>query len=92
MTRCPINCSLEEACCLHIPIRYLALFGRFCCLLDSSCGSSSSSGYLSTTSGAGTVGGVVKALWFVFIVFVPVIGVIAYLIARPPAADLVAVR
>jgi hypothetical protein len=37
-------------------------------------------------------GGVVKALWFVFIVFVPVIGVIAYLIARPPAADLVDVR
>ena len=36
-------------------------------------------------------GGVAKALWFVFIVFVPVIGVIAYLIARPPAADLVAV-
>ena len=34
-------------------------------------------------------GGVAKALWFVFIVFVPVIGVIAYLIARPPAADLV---
>jgi hypothetical protein len=37
-------------------------------------------------------GGVAKALWFVFIVFVPVIGVIAYLIARPPAADLVDVR
>ena len=36
-------------------------------------------------------GGVAKALWFVFIVFVPVIGVIAYLIARPPAADLVTV-
>ncbi len=33
-------------------------------------------------------GGVAKALWFVFIVFVPVIGVIAYLIARPSAADL----
>ena len=32
--------------------------------------------------------GVAKALWFVFIVFVPVIGVIAYIIARPPTADL----
>jgi phage shock protein PspC (stress-responsive transcriptional regulator) len=32
--------------------------------------------------------GVAKALWFVFIVFVPVIGVIAYIIARPSAADL----
>jgi hypothetical protein len=36
-------------------------------------------------------GGVAKALWFVFIIFVPVIGVIAYLIARPSAADLVEV-
>jgi hypothetical protein len=27
--------------------------------------------------------GVAKALWFLFIVFVPVIGVLAYLIARP---------
>jgi len=34
-------------------------------------------------------GGVAKAVWFVFIIFVPIIGVIAYLIARPPAADLV---
>jgi len=37
-------------------------------------------------------GGLAKALWFVFVVFVPIIGVIAYLIARPPAADLVDVR
>jgi len=36
-------------------------------------------------------GGVAKALWLLFIVFVPVIGVIAYLIARPPEADLVSV-
>ena len=34
-------------------------------------------------------GGVAKALWFLFIVFVPVIGVIAYLITKPPAADVV---
>ncbi len=34
-------------------------------------------------------GGVAKALWFLFIVFVPVIGVIAYLITKPSAADLV---
>jgi hypothetical protein len=27
--------------------------------------------------------GVAKALWFVFIVFLPVIGVLAYVIARP---------
>ena len=27
--------------------------------------------------------GVAKALWFLFIVFVPIIGVLAYLIARP---------
>jgi Phospholipase_D-nuclease N-terminal len=27
--------------------------------------------------------GVAKALWFLFIVFVPIIGVVAYLIARP---------
>jgi hypothetical protein len=27
--------------------------------------------------------GVAKALWFLFIVFVPVIGVLAYLITRP---------
>ncbi len=27
--------------------------------------------------------GVAKALWFLFIVFIPVIGVLAYLIARP---------
>jgi Phospholipase_D-nuclease N-terminal len=33
-------------------------------------------------------GGVAKALWFLFVIFVPVIGVIAYLIARPSAADL----
>ncbi len=34
-------------------------------------------------------GGVAKALWFLFIVFVPVIGVIAYLITKPSAADVV---
>ena len=32
--------------------------------------------------------GVAKALWFVLIVFVPVIGVIAYLITRPAAVSL----
>ncbi|HLN15296.1 MAG TPA: PLDc N-terminal domain-containing protein [Acidimicrobiales bacterium] len=37
-------------------------------------------------------GGLAKALWFLFIIFVPIIGVVAYLIARPPAADLVDVR
>ena len=31
--------------------------------------------------------GVAKALWFVFIVFVPLIGVIAYLIARPAVVE-----
>jgi hypothetical protein len=36
-------------------------------------------------------GGIAQALWFVFIIFVPVIGVIAYLIARPSTADLVEV-
>jgi len=37
-------------------------------------------------------GGVAKALWFLFIVFIPVIGVIAYLIARPVDIDVVAVE
>ncbi len=33
--------------------------------------------------------GVAKALWFLFIVFVPVIGVLVYLIARPRDVDVV---
>ena len=33
-------------------------------------------------------GGLAKALWTLFIVFIPVIGVIVYLIARPPTADI----
>ena len=33
--------------------------------------------------------GVAKALWFLFIVFVPVIGVLVYLIARPWDVDVV---
>jgi quinol-cytochrome oxidoreductase complex cytochrome b subunit len=32
--------------------------------------------------------GVAKALWFLFIVFIPVIGVLAYIIARPADADI----
>jgi hypothetical protein len=32
--------------------------------------------------------GLAKALWFLFIVFVPVIGVVAYIIARPADPDL----
>ena len=28
-----------------------------------------------------------KALWFLFIVFVPVIGVLAYMVTRPPEMD-----
>jgi hypothetical protein len=32
--------------------------------------------------------GLAKALWFIFIIFVPLIGVIAYLIARPAVVDL----
>ena len=31
--------------------------------------------------------GFAKAMWFLFIVFLPVIGVFAYVIARPPDAD-----
>jgi len=31
--------------------------------------------------------GVAKALWFLFIVFVPVIGVLAYIIARPSTVE-----
>ena len=34
-------------------------------------------------------GGVAKALWFLFIVFVPVIGVVVYLIARPREVDVI---
>jgi Phospholipase_D-nuclease N-terminal len=34
--------------------------------------------------------GLAKALWFLFIVFIPVIGVLAYIIARPPEADVIA--
>ena len=33
-------------------------------------------------------GGVAKALWFLFIVFLPFIGVVIYLIARPPMVAL----
>ncbi len=33
--------------------------------------------------------GVAKALWFLFIVFIPVIGVVAYLITRPAELDVV---
>jgi quinol-cytochrome oxidoreductase complex cytochrome b subunit len=33
--------------------------------------------------------GVAKALWFLLIVFVPVIGVLAYIIARPSEMDIV---
>ena len=33
--------------------------------------------------------GVAKALWFLFIVFIPVIGVVAYLIARPADPDVI---
>ena len=33
--------------------------------------------------------GVAKGLWFLFILFIPVIGVLAYLIARPADPDLV---
>ena len=31
--------------------------------------------------------GLAKALWFLFIVFVPIIGVVCYLITRPPTVD-----
>jgi len=31
--------------------------------------------------------GFAKAMWFLFLVFVPVIGVMAYMIARPADAD-----
>ena len=34
-------------------------------------------------------GGLAKAMWFLFIVFVPVIGVVAYLISRPREIDVV---
>lgn len=33
--------------------------------------------------------GLAKAMWFLFIVFVPVIGVLAYLIARPREVDVI---
>ena len=32
-------------------------------------------------------GGLAKALWFIFILFVPLFGVFVYLIARPAAPD-----
>jgi hypothetical protein len=32
--------------------------------------------------------GLAKALWFLFIVFIPVIGVLAYIITRPRDVDL----
>jgi Phospholipase_D-nuclease N-terminal len=32
--------------------------------------------------------GVAKALWFLFIVFVPIFGVLMYLITRPPTVEL----
>jgi hypothetical protein len=35
--------------------------------------------------------GLAKALWFLFIVFVPIIGVVCYLITRPPSVDAVVV-
>ena len=33
--------------------------------------------------------GLAKAMWFLFIVFVPVIGVVAYLITRPREVDVI---
>ena len=35
--------------------------------------------------------GLAKAMWFLFIVFVPVIGVLAYLITRPREVDVIVV-
>jgi hypothetical protein len=35
--------------------------------------------------------GIAKALWFLFIVFVPIIGVFSYLVTRPPTVDAVVV-
>ena len=35
--------------------------------------------------------GLAKALWFLFIVFVPIIGVFCYLVTRPATVDVVAV-
>jgi hypothetical protein len=35
--------------------------------------------------------GLAKALWFLFIVFVPIIGVFSYLVTRPVAVDVVTV-
>jgi hypothetical protein len=37
-------------------------------------------------------GGLAKAMWTLFIVFVPVIGVIAYIITRPRDVEVVATR
>jgi len=37
-------------------------------------------------------GGFAKAMWTLFIVFVPVIGVIAYIITRPREVEVVATR
>jgi hypothetical protein len=36
-------------------------------------------------------GGLAKALWFIFILFLPIIGVFVYLIARPVEVDVVEV-
>ncbi len=33
--------------------------------------------------------GIAKAMWFLFIVFVPVIGVLAYLLTRPREVDVI---
>jgi hypothetical protein len=35
--------------------------------------------------------GLAKALWFLFIVFVPIIGVFSYLVTRPATVDVVVV-
>jgi hypothetical protein len=37
-------------------------------------------------------GGFAKAMWTLFIVFVPIIGVIAYIITRPRDVEIVATR
>jgi hypothetical protein len=36
-------------------------------------------------------GGLAKALWTLFIVFIPIIGVICYLVTRPPTVDAVVI-
>jgi hypothetical protein len=35
--------------------------------------------------------GLAKALWFLFILFLPIIGVFVYILARPPDVDAVVV-